>query len=299
MHRISPATIEAAAAAHVRTLLRTDQSGWTSALVHDCESPPRFDEPFETQATPDPVVRLLVSASGRFFIQKSGGWSPHDLRRGGLCFTRASETHRLRWQGRSGEAIRMIHFYIPGSTMSAVREEMEAPRGHWSEGPGIFFDDATTSHLLMAAARAARQGASDVYAQSAATLVAYQLQSGGFAPERRTYPMISDRRLLRVLDFIEANYDRPLSLKLLAAEAGISQYHFAVLFRRAVGRTPHRHVQEVRLRCATAMLRSTDRSVLDIAFSCGFSTPAHFSAAFRTAYGESPTAYRARHRRGD
>lgn len=293
MNTISQQSIVATEVAHVQTLLRTDHSGWTSALLHVCDTPARLDEVFETWGTPDPVVRLML-ASNRVFIQKFGGWSTQDQKPGGLCFTRSNQTHRLRWRGHTDEPIRMINFYIPASTMSAVREEMDATRAN-CDGPGIFFDDANVTHLMTAAARAAREGASDLYAQSAAVLLAFHLLSG--APERRTYPSISDRRLLRVLDFIEAHYDEPLSLETLAAKAGISRYHFATVFKRAVGRSPHRHVQELRLRCAAAMLRSTDRSVHDIAFSCGFSSASHFSAAFRAAHGESPSDYRARHRR--
>jgi AraC family transcriptional regulator len=296
MHAIDHGTHNLVASLPVRTLLRTDTLGWTSALLHECESPSRMDEPFETGSTPDPVLKLVLASSNRWFVQKGRAWQIFDATRGGLCFTRPRETHRLRWRRATDDALRMIHFYIPTGTMSAVAEEMEAPRGGWIDAADSFFEDATIAHLVMAAARAARDGASDTYAQSAATLIAYHLLSGKEAAtfERQRYEHVSDRRLLRVLDFVEAHFDQPLSLETLAAEAGISRYHFATVFKRALGLTPHRHVHEVRLRSAAAMLASTQKSIIDIALSCGFASPSHFAAAFRAAHGESPTAYRAR-----
>jgi AraC family transcriptional regulator len=296
MNVIDDATHNVAASLPVRTLLRTDSLGWKSALLHECESPSRMDETFETGATPDPVLKLVLVSSNRWFVQKGAAWQTFDATRGGLCFTRPDETHRLRWRRTTDDALRMIHLYIPAGTISAVAEEMAAPRRGWADAADTFFEDPTIAHLVNATARAARNGASDTYAQSAATLIAYHLLSGKAASEPRRYEHVSDRRLLRVLEFIEAHFDQPLSLDVLAAEAGISRYHFATVFKRALGRSPHRHVHEVRLRCAATMLTSTQKSVLDVALSCGFASPSHFSAAFRAAHGESPTAYRARHR---
>jgi AraC family transcriptional regulator len=83
-----------------------------------------------------------------------------------------------------------------------------------------------------------------------------------------------------------------LDLRVLAKEAGISPFHFAALFRKAVGATPHRHVQHLRMQAAKAMLRDTDKSILDIALSCGFGSASHFAAAFRRHFIQSPTEFR-------
>ena len=202
-------TREAVASLPVRTLLRTDQVGWRSALVHECESPPRMDEPFETSSAPDPVLKLVLVPFNRWFIQKANGWQTYDAVRGGLCFTRANETHRLRWRRESQGALRMIHLYIPEHTLSSAAQEMETRHRGWAGSADAFFDDPVLANLVLATADAARKGASDNYAQSAATLIAYHVLSGKASPQRRTYPHISDRRLLRVLGFIEAHYDQP------------------------------------------------------------------------------------------
>jgi len=103
---------------------------------------------------------------------------------------------------------------------------------------------------------------------------------------------ISDYRLVRVLEYVEAHLSERLDLRVLAKEAGISPFHFAALFTKAVGATPHHHVQRLRMQAAKAMLRDTDKSILDIALSCGFGSASHFAAAFRRQFLQSPTEFR-------
>lgn len=295
---INPLTRAVVAAVPGRTSLRTDQSGWTSMLVHKCESPPRMDTPFETLAAPDPVVKLVLSTSNRWIISTAQGWNTYDVTRGSLCFTRPRETHRLRWRQPADRPLQMIHLYIPDRTMRDVAEEMNVVNRSSRARDTVFFDDATVAGLVLAAARAARDGASDAYAQAAAVVIAFHLQAGDASREaaRRRHVPVTDERLLRVLEYIEANYSQPLSVDVLASEAGLSRYHFATVFKRALRTSPHQHVREVRLRCARTLLRVTERSVLDIALSCGFASASHFAAAFRADCGVSPTAYRERHR---
>lgn len=269
-------------------------------LIHQCASPPRVDTIFETFAAPDPVVKLVLSAANQWILRTAHGWRNYSVTKGGLCFTRPDETYRLRWEQPGDNPLRMIHVYIPIRTMHDVSEEMgiKSPRATPAAASAVFFDDRTIANLIAASAQAARDGASDVYAQAAATMIAYHLQSGEANLEDRRRPPVhvTDQRLLRVLDYIEAHYDQPLSLDALASQAGLSRYHFAAVFRRALGNSPHQHVREVRLRCSRTMLRSTERSILDIALSCGFANASHFAAAFRADCGETPTAYRARRR---
>jgi AraC-like DNA-binding protein len=71
---------------------------------------------------------------------------------------------------------------------------------------------------------------------------------------------------VRVLEYIEARLSDRLDLRVLSKEVGISPFHFAALFRKAVGATPHGHVQHLRMEAAKAMLRDTDNSTLQIAY---------------------------------
>jgi AraC family transcriptional regulator len=91
---------------------------------------------------------------------------------------------------------------------------------------------------------------------------------------------------------MEAEFDSGLTLTQLAAESGYSRTHFLRMFRGATGQSPHRYLLELRLKKAASMLARRSLSLMDIALACGFSSHAHFSTAFRSRFGLSPSAFR-------
>ena len=102
------------------------------------------------------------------------------------------------------------------------------------------------------------------------------------------------RHLLRARDLADARYFEPLDVDDLARAAGLSRAHFSREFRRAFGESPHAYLLTRRLERAAALLRTTDRSVVDICFSVGLQSVGSFTTSFTRAFGASPTAYRAR-----
>jgi AraC family transcriptional regulator len=83
-----------------------------------------------------------------------------------------------------------------------------------------------------------------------------------------------------------------LSLDEMAQSIGLSTAHFARMFRKSTGETPHQFVLRQRVERAKAMLRVPDARVLDVAVACGFTTQQHFAQVFRDVCGVSPTQYR-------
>lgn len=103
------------------------------------------------------------------------------------------------------------------------------------------------------------------------------------------------RHLLRAKDLIDARYRDPLDVPALAAAAHLSPAHFSREFRRAFGETPHQYLLTRRLERAAALLRNTDRSVIDVCLAVGLTSVGSFTTSFGRTYGMSPTAYRAAH----
>ena len=99
-------------------------------------------------------------------------------------------------------------------------------------------------------------------------------------------------RLRRVRELVEAKMEYGLSLDELAECVGLSTAHFARMFRKSTGQTPHQFVLRRRLERAKLMLRAPDARVLDVAVACGFKTQQHFAQVFRDVCGVSPTDYR-------
>lgn len=108
---------------------------------------------------------------------------------------------------------------------------------------------------------------------------------------RATTPHESERRVERVLRRIARDYAFPLSLGELAEEAGGSVYHLCRTFRTMTGSSIHSHLVQHRLRAALGLLR-VEHDLTRVALDTGFASHAHFSAAFRTAFGMSPRQFR-------
>ncbi|WP_148714086.1 AraC family transcriptional regulator [Chitinolyticbacter meiyuanensis] len=104
--------------------------------------------------------------------------------------------------------------------------------------------------------------------------------------------------LNRVLAGIEASLDADESawpdLVALAHLAGCSPWHFHRQFAAAYGVAPGRYLQLLRLKRAAWRLAFRNDSVIRIALDCGYGSPEAFARAFRTACGQSPSAFRRR-----
>ncbi len=109
--------------------------------------------------------------------------------------------------------------------------------------------------------------------------------------EPTTHP-IDDVRLRRTLDYISANLDKEITLAQLAQVAGVSMFHFARTFTRAMGVSPSRYVSRMRLATAMADIAAGELSLAEIALKAGFSSQASFTRAFYRATGLTPGEYR-------
>ena len=74
--------------------------------------------------------------------------------------------------------------------------------------------------------------------------------------------------------------------------AGLSVFHFARTFTRAMGVSPHRYVSRMRLENAMAEIAAGKLSLAEIAFNAGFSSQASFTRAFYRLSGLTPGEYR-------
>jgi AraC-like DNA-binding protein len=103
------------------------------------------------------------------------------------------------------------------------------------------------------------------------------------------------RHLLRAKDLADARYFEALTVEDMARAAGLSRAHFSREFRRAFGEPPHVYLLTRRLERAAALLRGTDRTVVDVCVAVGLDSVGSFTTSFTRMFGRSPTAYRAAH----
>lgn len=100
-------------------------------------------------------------------------------------------------------------------------------------------------------------------------------------------------RINRVIDYIEINLDKVLSLEELAGVAHFSPYHFHRIFRAVMGESIFRFIQRLRLeKAASLLLANTEEPVTRIAYNSGFSNSSAFARAFREYFNVSPRKWR-------
>jgi AraC-like DNA-binding protein len=99
-------------------------------------------------------------------------------------------------------------------------------------------------------------------------------------------------KLCRAKDYIRDSLAEPIALADVSEEIGFSSWHFLRLFRRTFGETPHEFLTRLRIEKAKDLLTITSRSVTEICFEVGFSSPGSFSSLFSKYVGMSPAAFR-------
>jgi len=115
---------------------------------------------------------------------------------------------------------------------------------------------------------------------------------------RRDRRGLAPSRMLRALALIEERFAEPLPVEVLAESVHLSPFHFARMFRRSTGMSPHAFITRRRLDKAKMLLGTTDDPIAQIARDVGYRTQAHFTRVFHATEGVTPLRYRRHHRPG-
>ena len=98
----------------------------------------------------------------------------------------------------------------------------------------------------------------------------------------------------RCIQYMEDNYMRKITLAELAQLVHMTPNYFCNYFKKQTGLTPFTQLNNIRVRRASKMLRQTEKSVVDIAESCGFENVSFFIRKFKEIRGCTPSVYRKR-----
>ncbi|HOB23224.1 MAG TPA: AraC family transcriptional regulator, partial [Bacillota bacterium] len=83
--------------------------------------------------------------------------------------------------------------------------------------------------------------------------------------------------MMELATFIDRNLDKEITLSFLSQKASLSPIYLHKLFKRYLGKTPHKYLSEKRMEAAKALLLSTNLTVTEIAYRTGFSSQAYFN----------------------
>ena len=99
-------------------------------------------------------------------------------------------------------------------------------------------------------------------------------------------------KLKKVLNYIRTSYSKQITLKDMAQVAGVSPKYFCSFFKTMTSKTPVEYLTGYRIQKAAAILLSSDNSITDIAYSCGFNDLSYFIKVFKDLKGISPKQFR-------
>ena len=102
----------------------------------------------------------------------------------------------------------------------------------------------------------------------------------------------SNAHVSKALDYITRHYMKPLRLKQIADEVGLSPFRIAHLVKAHTGKTFVQIVTHARIQSARHLIEHTDKPCTDIAYEVGFNDQSYFIKHFKRITGFTPARYR-------
>jgi AraC family transcriptional regulator len=273
-------------------LFSSQTQGWEQILVEEFHHPAGEGKMLYPN---EHVICLSLAPRPVRLLQIQGDKSYTGLYgKGDLSITPAAAPFFARWDGND----RLLQMRITAQFMEQVATEALAMNPDRLEVIPIFrTQDPQLEAIGLMLLAEMQQGnlGSRLYIESLANVLAVQLlrQYSSSKPHLSIYEGgLPQRQLLQVLEYIHEHLERDIKLADLAGSIEMSQFHFSHLFKQSIGTSPYQYLLQQRIERAKQLLKQTDRSIVDIAFGCGFNSHSHLSKQFRQLTGMTPKSYR-------
>jgi AraC family transcriptional regulator len=231
---------------------------------------------------------MIVIAQGNFrsSIYHEGIWHQVDYCSGDIAILPGSELFPRTWIDRKVPLIEL--FLDPKVLDVSLCLELEPQwqiRDPLIEQMGV----ALQQEIMVSGA------AGGNYAEAIAIALSAHL-ARRYSKTRIAPPIgkLTAQQAQNIRDYVQANLMEDLSVDRLAQVVQLSPGHFATLFKRQVGLTPHQYVVQQRIERACFLLHHTDLPILTIVYQIGLQTQSHFTRLFRQQMGLTPKQYRDR-----
>lgn len=100
------------------------------------------------------------------------------------------------------------------------------------------------------------------------------------------------REIIQVQEYISKNYDRELSVEMLASIAFLTPDYLSRLFKKSTGKSLSQYIKQYRMDKARELLVHTNKKIIDIGSQVGYPNYSYFCQSFREYFGTSPEKYR-------
>ena len=106
------------------------------------------------------------------------------------------------------------------------------------------------------------------------------------------FPTLGNKRIDKIISFINNNYTRNLKLNEIAEMASMNSSAFCRYFKENTGKTLLQYVMGMRVGYACKLLALGEMDISQIAMECGFDSITHFNRTFKQLVNLTPTQYR-------
>ena len=103
-----------------------------------------------------------------------------------------------------------------------------------------------------------------------------------------------DERIQQAQEQMHSSFSEPLSVEMLAEQAGMSTRNFTRRFKLATGESPLGYLHKLRIDCAKHLLETDFKTVQEVCFEVGYEDQPHFRRLFKRLTGLSPSEYKTR-----
>jgi len=192
------------------------------------------------------------------------------------------------------------HWADCGQLEADFAEVTVDPDAIFVQDGNVWTSAGVTAGIDLALALVADDHGRQAAATVARQLVVYLQRSGGQTQYSTLLAgQAADTEPVRdLLSWLRDHLNEDLSLPALARQVNLSERQFTRVFKAQVGVTAADHVEAVRLESACRLLESTNRTIEQIARTCGFGTPETMNRTFRRRLNTTPGDHR-HHFRGD
>ena len=94
------------------------------------------------------------------------------------------------------------------------------------------------------------------------------------------------------INYIDANYNKPVTLAMIARASHLSVSRLAHIFKEQMGITIIDYLTSVRIERAKQLLLSTDQNCTEICFQVGYNNQSYFTHTFKELVGMTPRQFR-------
>lgn len=110
--------------------------------------------------------------------------------------------------------------------------------------------------------------------------------------KNKSFAVIYSKTVLKIVDYINQNLSKQLSISNISEQIGFSQAHISRTFKKELALSPTEFISMLKIIEASKLLSNTNLNIKEICEQCGFASNTYFQSLFKKFAGITPKEYR-------